>query len=63
MDLLRVNEVADLIRVSASTLRGWRMSRTGPDSFRLGGRVVYRRDEVERWIQAQEAASHNTPAA
>jgi len=36
-----------------ATLRYWRHLGIGPDSFRLGRRVVYRRDDLDRWITAQ----------
>lgn len=64
MDLMTTAEVADLLRVAPGTLRAWRHASEGPASFKLTGRVVYRRDAVERWIAAQEAATASTtPAA
>lgn len=64
MELLVTAEVAELVRVPIGTLRYWRHCDEGPASFRLGRRVVYRRDVVERWIAEQEAADPRTnPAA
>lgn len=55
--------VAALTGVDAATLRYWRHADTGPASFKLGRRVVYRRSEVERWIAEQEAATRRGGAA
>ncbi|MDO3245846.1 helix-turn-helix domain-containing protein [Mycobacteroides abscessus subsp. abscessus] len=40
-----------------ATLRYYRHMGTGPASFKLGRRVVYRRSEVERWVAEQEKAT------
>lgn len=55
-DLMVTNEVADMIRKPAGTLRQWRHRGYGPQGFRLGGTVVYRRSEVLRWVREQEEA-------
>jgi excisionase family DNA binding protein len=50
-ELLTVAEVAELTRLSVGTLRYWRHAGTGgPASFKLGRRVMYRRAEVEKWL-------------
>jgi hypothetical protein len=36
-----------------ATLRYWRYLGTGPRSFRLGRRVLYRADDLRSWIDAQ----------
>ena len=54
--VLTVNEVAAMIRVPAATLRYWRHQGTGPESFKMGPRrVVYREQDVLKWIDAQYA--------
>lgn len=64
MELLTTAEVAAQTRTPPATLRYWRHCGEGPASFRLGRRVVYRLDVVERWITEQEAADPRTsPAA
>ena len=52
-DLLTIDEAAELVRAPVATLRYWRHLGTGPRSFRLGRRVVYRRDDLHVWIDAQ----------
>jgi excisionase family DNA binding protein len=49
-DLLTITEAAELLRAPVATLRYWRHLGTGPSSFRLGRRVVYRRDDLHNWI-------------
>jgi predicted DNA-binding transcriptional regulator AlpA len=47
-------EVGELIRSPWSTVRYWRHRGTGPKSFRLGRRVMYRRTDVDQWIAERE---------
>ena len=49
-DLLTITEAAELLRAPVATLRYWRHLGEGPAGFRLGRRVVYRREDVDRWI-------------
>ncbi|MGH3635813.1 MAG: helix-turn-helix transcriptional regulator [Mycobacterium sp.] len=57
MELLGAHEVSGMIGVPLGTLRYWRHADIGPASFTLGRRVVYRRDEVLRWITERESAT------
>ncbi|HTW15145.1 MAG TPA: helix-turn-helix domain-containing protein [Nocardioides sp.] len=52
-DLLTTEEVAGMVRSSEGTLRYWRSVNRGPRSAKIGKRVVYRRSDVEAWIEAQ----------
>ena len=49
-DYLTTLEVAELCRTSPETVRYWRHTRFGPPSFRLGRRVLYRRADVQDWL-------------
>ena len=51
--LLTITEAAGLLRAPVATLRYWRHLGTGPTSFRLGRRVLYRRDDLHAWIDAR----------
>ncbi|KQC39095.1 hypothetical protein UK82_07395 [Frankia sp. ACN1ag] len=44
------------LKIPEGTARQWRHRRYGPPSFRVGGRVRYRRSEVTRWLAEQERA-------
>lgn len=61
-DLLTTAEVALITRAPVSTVRYWRHLGTGPRSFRLGRRVVYRRHEVEQWLRERETADTSATA-
>ena len=62
-DLLTLPEAAALVRAPESTLRYWRQRGDGPPSFRVGRRVLYRRDAVEAWLRVKEAAGTRGSAA
>ncbi len=51
--LLTITEAAELLRAPVATLRYWRHLGTGPRSFRLGRRVLYRRDDLQVWVEEQ----------
>jgi excisionase family DNA binding protein len=53
-DLLTISEAAALLRAPVATLRYWRHMGTGPCSFRLGRRVLYRREDLHAWVDAQQ---------
>ena len=61
-DLLTIAEAADVLRTPVATLRYWRHRNTGPCSFRLGRRVLYRRDDLHNWIDAQRDRAVTTEA-
>ena len=49
-ELLTITEAVDLLRAPVATLRYWRHLGTGPRSFRLGRRVLYRHSDLHDWI-------------
>jgi predicted DNA-binding transcriptional regulator AlpA len=51
--IVRPEEVSGLTTVPLETLKYWRKLGRGPRWYKLGGRVVYDLDEVERWIAEQ----------
>jgi hypothetical protein len=55
-ELLTLEEAAAALRTPVATLRYWRHLGVGPDGFRLGHRVVYRRQDVERWVTERQRA-------
>lgn len=52
MKLLTLEEVATMLRKSPAQMRWMRHSGTGPRAARLGGRVMYREQDVIDWINA-----------
>ena len=61
-ELLPITEAAEVLRTPVATLRYWRHLGTGPRSFRLGRRVLNRRDDLRTWIDAQREAAVPTDA-
>lgn len=56
-EILGIKAVAGWTGTPEETLRYWRHRGEGPASFKLGRRVVYYRDDVERWLAEQRQAS------
>ncbi len=52
-DYLDANETAALVRRPTSTLAYWRHRNEGPPYAKVGKRVLYRRDDVEAWLESQ----------
>jgi predicted DNA-binding transcriptional regulator AlpA len=54
-EILLMEEVSELTRIPMSTLRFYRHAGQGqgPRSFRLGGRVCYKRSDVLDWIESR----------
>jgi excisionase family DNA binding protein len=61
-ELLTITEAAEVLRAPVATLRYWRHLGTGPRSFRLGRRVLYWRDDLHAWINAQREDAVPTDA-
>ena len=46
-------EAAEHLQVSEKTLRNWRSLRIGPRSSKVGGRVRYRWEDLDRWFDSR----------
>jgi DNA-binding transcriptional MerR regulator len=55
--LMSTTEVSAELGIPVGTLRYYRSSGSGPASFRLGGRIRYRRADVMAWVEDQERNS------
>lgn len=62
-EFMTTAEVSHERRIPQDTLRYWRMLNTGPASFKIGRRVLYRRSEIDAWFTGQEAATRRGGAA
>jgi predicted DNA-binding transcriptional regulator AlpA len=56
-ELIDSLDLEKLTGTKASTWRYWAMLGTGPASFKLGRRRVWRKADVLAWIAAQQAAT------
>jgi excisionase family DNA binding protein len=59
---LSVAEAAQYLRLKRRTLDNLRWSGGGPKYRKHGGRVLYRRDDLEAWSQAREYRSTSVRA-
>lgn len=50
--LMTMKEVSEEIRIPVNTLRFYRHKGEGPKSALIGGKVMYRREDLEEWIDA-----------
>lgn len=55
MDYLTTADLATLLRTSPETVRYWRHVGKGPKSFKVGKKVLYAREDVERFITEARA--------
>lgn len=56
-DYLSATELEELTGTPASTWRYWAHIGTGPASFKLGRRRVWKRSTVQEWLHNLEAVS------
>jgi len=54
-DLIDNEELADILKRPVATIRYWKHVGYGPPSFKVGRRVMYRRADVETWLNQLEA--------
>lgn len=52
MHLMTLEEVADLLRKSPAQMRWLRHNSRGPRCAKIGGRVMYREQDVIDWVNA-----------
>ncbi|KMM46521.1 hypothetical protein CWIS_04905 [Cellulomonas sp. A375-1] len=58
MDMLTIEEASASYRIPVRTLHYWVQRGEGPKSFKLGRRRMYKREDIEAWIQeAYETAT------
>jgi predicted DNA-binding transcriptional regulator AlpA len=56
-NLLNAEDAARFLSLSQSTLAKMRLSGNTPRFVKLGRRVAYRQDDLERWIEGQSFQS------
>lgn len=56
-EFMTTDEVADLLRTPAQSVRYWRHIGKGPKSFKIGRRVLYAREDVEQFLADAKAAA------
>ena len=51
--LLTISELSEMLSISVDTLYGWRHRGQGPQGYRVGRHVRYRRASVEAWLDSR----------
>jgi excisionase family DNA binding protein len=59
--LLSEQEAAELLHAQKQTMRAWRHRRKGPPFYKLNGRVLYKREDLETWIEGCRVVPGETP--
>ena len=62
-DYLDTFEMAETAHTVPETVRYWRHIGYGPPSFKIGRRVLYRREDVQRWLDDEFARQNSGGAA
>ena len=58
MDFISRNEVLKLFDISVWTLRRWQKNNNFPNPIPASGKVrIYRKPEIEKWVEAQANSS------
>ena len=62
-ELLTVQETAEYLRLSPSALYAQRHRGDAPGalSVRVGRKILWRRDDIDRWFDEQQSATSNSP--
>lgn len=53
--LLPTDDAAQFLGVATGTMRWWRHKGVGPKSFKVGGKVMYKRADLQAYLDAQYA--------
>lgn len=56
-ELLTLEDVADILMISANTVRWWRQIGAGPEFFKIRRRLYITVGDLRRWIRDQRLAS------
>ncbi len=53
MNVCKVAEAARYLGMSTSTLNKWRMFSTGPRYMKMGRSVLYRKEDLDSWMESR----------
>jgi excisionase family DNA binding protein len=60
-DNVTTEEAAKYLRLKKQTLEAWRLSGRGPAFLKLGRRVIYQRESLERFMSECQRTSTSDP--
>jgi excisionase family DNA binding protein len=56
-EYITLPEASDLIRTPIGTLYQWRTKKIGPPSMKVGRRVLYKRSDLDAWLDSITTSS------
>ena len=56
-EYLTLPEASELIRTPTGTLYQWRTKKIGPPSMKVGRRVLYKRSDLDAWLDSITTSS------
>ena len=56
--LLNEHAVAEMLGVSVSTVRRWRLVKQGPRFLKVGSSVRYRDEDISAWLASRPTGGH-----
>ena len=54
--IMNTRQAAEFLTVSSGTLQNWRSKKYGPPYHKLGGRVIYFTDELEKYARTSSTS-------
>ncbi|MFN0263968.1 helix-turn-helix transcriptional regulator [Tepidamorphus sp. 3E244] len=54
---LKEGQVAELLGLPVRTLQSWRLRGGGPEFYKIGRSVRYKRADLEEWLASRKASS------
>jgi excisionase family DNA binding protein len=61
--ILDQKQAAHLLGLSPRTMEAWRLTAGGPRYIKVGGRVRYRRSDLEAWLDTRRRTSTSDPGS
>lgn len=52
-ELLKIDQVADRLKVSVGCIRAWRLKGEGPPAIRIGAALRWDAAEVDEWLDSR----------
>jgi excisionase family DNA binding protein len=56
-EFLTTPETSEMLRTPVGTLYRWRQAGTGPPVYKVGKRTLYKRSDLERWLEGRRVTA------
>ena len=58
-ETLNTEEAAVYLKVSVATLANWRSQDRGPVFYAPSGKIIYYKEDLDRWIRGNDQGTNN----